>query len=75
MVVKWTEAELEEVHVLAHRVREYEVWLATPEGREAMAPYEHIKRLEAGNAKLEKKAEKLRDRKFRDNIRREGDRR
>ena len=73
MVVKWTEAEMEEVHALAHRVREYEVWLATPEGREAMAPYEHINRLEAGNAKLEKKAEKLRDRKFRADIRREGD--
>ena len=38
-----------------------------------MAPYEHINRLEAGNAKLEKKAEKLRDRKFRADIRREGD--
>jgi hypothetical protein len=52
----------EEARELAATIRSYEVWLASPEGREAMAPFERIARLEVVNAKLRKKLEKRRKR-------------
>ena len=51
-------ADWEAVRQFGEGLRAFELWLDTPDGLEAMAPYRQITRLEAGNTKLRRKIEK-----------------
>ena len=50
------------LHAWAAQVRAFETWLASEDGRRAMEPFEQIRKLEAGNAKQQKKIDKMRER-------------